>query len=121
MRKQTLRRAGIKGYWFRGLRHIFATRLTSRSAAPPTVQELLGHNTLSMVMRYAHPTTDHKRNAVELLANDVETVESQNTFTTNDALESAHFLPIQNQIHRLKTKESSSNTLRNNSIQQMRQ
>ncbi|MGR3310748.1 MAG: tyrosine-type recombinase/integrase, partial [Candidatus Brocadiales bacterium] len=61
MYKQTLRRAGIKGYWFRDLRHTFATRLNSRGATPPTVQELLGHNTLSMVMRYAHPTTDHKR------------------------------------------------------------
>jgi len=33
-----------------------------------TVSELLGHSTIKMTMRYSHPSPDHKRYAVEILA-----------------------------------------------------
>ena len=33
-----------------------------------TVKELMGHADIAMTMRYAHPTPESKRNAVELLA-----------------------------------------------------
>ena len=29
-----------------------------------TVQELLGHSSITMTMKYAHPTPEHKRNAI---------------------------------------------------------
>ena len=32
-----------------------------------TVKELLGHKSIKMTMRYAHPSTDHKRWAVEVV------------------------------------------------------
>ena len=32
-----------------------------------TVQELMGHKSLSMTKRYSHPTPDHKKHAVESL------------------------------------------------------
>ncbi|MBC8394449.1 MAG: hypothetical protein H8E17_18015 [Deltaproteobacteria bacterium] len=31
------------------------------------IQELLGHKTMTMTLRYAHLTQEHKRNAVNLL------------------------------------------------------
>jgi hypothetical protein len=34
-----------------------------------TVKEVLGHATIQMTMRYAHPTPENKRKAVEVLAN----------------------------------------------------
>jgi integrase len=33
-----------------------------------TVQELAGHKTISMTMRYAHLAPEHKHRAIELLA-----------------------------------------------------
>jgi hypothetical protein len=33
-----------------------------------TVKEILGHATIQMTMRYAHPTPENKRKAVEVLA-----------------------------------------------------
>lgn len=88
--QRALKRAGINGCRFHDLRHTFATRLTSRNVDLPTVQELLGHSTLNMVKRYAHPTPEHKKKAVELLT---EVSASQETLTTRGASESAHFLP----------------------------
>jgi integrase len=33
-----------------------------------TVKEILGHATIQMTMRYAHPTPENKRRAVEVLS-----------------------------------------------------
>jgi integrase len=33
-----------------------------------TVKEILGHATIQMTMRYAHPTSANKRHAVEVLS-----------------------------------------------------
>ena len=38
-----------------------------RGAPLKTVQELMGHSTIEMTMRYAHLSPDAKREAVELL------------------------------------------------------
>jgi site-specific recombinase XerD len=36
------------------LRHTFCSRLTTRGAPPRAMQELLGHQDLTMVQRYSH-------------------------------------------------------------------
>ena len=49
------------------LRHTFASRLVMAGVDLRTVQELLGHKTILMTMRYAHLSADHRRTAVETL------------------------------------------------------
>lgn len=49
------------------LRHTFASWLAMRSVPLRTIAELLGHKTLAMVMRYAHLSPDHLRDAVGAL------------------------------------------------------
>lgn len=45
------------------LRHTFATRVFENGLAPKTVQEILGHSSLSITMDlYTHVTSDQKRN-----------------------------------------------------------
>lgn len=62
------------------LRHTFASRLVMAGVDLRTVQELGGWRTLAMVLRYAHLTPAHKREAIERLA----AVHSPTVFTTPD-------------------------------------
>lgn len=49
---------------FHSLRHTFASWLALQGETLLTIKDLLGHKTLTMVMRYAHLTSDHKKQAV---------------------------------------------------------
>lgn len=60
-------RAGIVDFRFHDLRHTFASQMILRGATLKDVQELLGHKTMTMTLRYAHLTQEHKRKAVNLL------------------------------------------------------
>jgi len=59
----------LKGLRFHDLRHIASTRLVSSGIDLIVVQNLLGHSTVTMTMRYAHPVEARKLDAVEALAN----------------------------------------------------
>ena len=52
---------------FHTLRHTYISRLILAGANIRTVQELAGHKTITMTMRYSHLEPAHKRQAVELL------------------------------------------------------
>jgi integrase len=70
------------------LRHTFASRLVMRGVDLRTVQELGGWKSLNMVQRYAHLSQDHKRQAVELLAENstsLFTPSSKATATVKDS------------------------------------
>ena len=46
------------------LRHTFGSRAVMAGVDPPTLKELMGHSTVTMTMRYVHPTPQHKREAL---------------------------------------------------------
>lgn len=62
------RRAGITGLRFHDLRHTAGTRMSLAGVDLPTVKEILGHATILTTLRYAHPTSERRRRAVEALA-----------------------------------------------------
>jgi integrase len=61
------RRAGIRKIGWHVLRHTFASHMVMRGKPIKVVQELLGHATIEMTMRYSHLTPDVRRDAVESL------------------------------------------------------
>ena len=65
--KGALKRAGIGYCRFHDLRHTFATRLVLANVSLPVVKELLGHASIETTMRYAHPTPESKKSAVDML------------------------------------------------------
>jgi integrase len=62
-----LMRAGIEDFKFHDLRHTFASQVLLRGGDLKDIQELLGHKTMTMTLRYAHLTQEHKKKAVNLL------------------------------------------------------
>jgi integrase len=46
------------------LRHTYGSRMVMAGVDLPTLKELMGHSSITMTMRYVHPTPEHKMNAV---------------------------------------------------------
>jgi len=61
------RKAEIEGVTWHTLRHTFASRLLDRGVDIVTVQQLLGHSTVIVTMRYTHTNLDSKKAAVAKL------------------------------------------------------
>lgn len=62
-----LRRAGIENFRWHDLRHTFASRLVMAGVDLRTVQELMGHKTIAMTLRYSHLSPEHQLDAVQRL------------------------------------------------------
>ena len=61
-------RAGIRDFRFHDLRHTAASWMIAAGIDLVTVKEILGHADIKTTMRYAHPTPENKRRAVNALA-----------------------------------------------------
>ena len=61
------RRAGLERLGPHVMRHTFASRLVMTGVDLRTVQELLGHKSITMTMRYSHLSPSHTRRALEVL------------------------------------------------------
>ena len=59
--------AGVKDFTWHCLRHTFASRLVMAGVDLRTVQELMGHKTIQMTVRYAHLAPKHQLDAVQRL------------------------------------------------------
>jgi integrase len=65
--KGACRRAEINGVRFHDLRHTAASRMVEAGIDLVTVSKILGHASIQMTMRYAHPTPENMRFAVQKL------------------------------------------------------
>jgi site-specific recombinase XerD len=63
-----IRDANIRRFSWHCLRHTFASRLVMAGVDLRTVQELMGHKSIQMTVRYSHLTPKHTLAAVERLA-----------------------------------------------------
>ncbi|HVG27634.1 MAG TPA: site-specific integrase [Acidobacteriaceae bacterium] len=59
--------AGIQSFTWHCLRHTFISRLVMAGVDLRTVQELAGHKTIFMTVRYAHLAPEHNQAAIEKL------------------------------------------------------
>jgi len=63
-----LERTGIEDFHWHDLRHTFANRLVMAGVDLRTVQEVMGHKTITMTLRYAHLSETHQLDAVQRLS-----------------------------------------------------
>jgi integrase len=81
-----LKKAKIHRFSWHCLRHTFASRLVMLGVDIRTVQELMGHKSISMTVRYSHLAPKNTLAAVELLAGGT-TAAPTDTKTSTDATE----------------------------------
>ncbi len=65
--ESAVRTARLEDVNFHTLRHTFASHLAMAGVDRKTIQELLGHQTFEMTLRYAHLSPHHKKMAIQLL------------------------------------------------------
>jgi integrase len=80
-----LKDAKVASFSWHCLRHTFASRLVMAGVDIRTVQELLGHKTIGMTVRYSHLAPKHTLAAVERL--DIPTKTPTDTTTDTRVLE----------------------------------
>ena len=62
-----MRLAGVAGFTWHCLRHTYASRLVMAGVDLRTTQELMGHLTIQMTLRYSHLAPSHLKDAVNRL------------------------------------------------------
>ena len=61
------KKAGIRKIGWHTLRHTFASHLAMKGVPLPTVQQLMGHSSITTTMRYAHVAPSTLRTAIDML------------------------------------------------------
>jgi hypothetical protein len=70
--RKCLDEAKISNFTWHCLRHTFASRLVMAGVDLRTVQQLMGHKTIQMTIRYSHLAPEHQLSAVQLLCREQE-------------------------------------------------
>ena len=65
--KRCCRYAGLRKIGWHTLRHTFASHLAMKGVSLKSIQELLGHATMEMTMRYAHLSPEVNKTAMATL------------------------------------------------------
>ena len=65
--RKAVKAAGLAGFRFHDLRHSGASFMVQAGVPLNTVRAILGHKSLSMVLRYAHLAPDHLRDGVGVM------------------------------------------------------
>ncbi len=60
-----IKRSGLEHFRLYDLRHSFASRFVESGGDLITLKDLLGHASLNMVLRYAHPSQEHRFSAIK--------------------------------------------------------
>ncbi|MFZ0636715.1 MAG: tyrosine-type recombinase/integrase [Candidatus Acidiferrales bacterium] len=66
--EDAVKTAGIDDFHFHDLRHTFASRLAAAGVDLRTVQQLMGHASIVVTMRYSHLSPDHRQAAAEKIS-----------------------------------------------------
>lgn len=77
--------AGIKDATWHTLRHTFTSRAVMAGVDIRTVQELMGHSTITMTMRYAHLSPEHLKQAVNKGSFKIVDRSTDRTVTSNES------------------------------------
>ncbi len=59
-----LKRAGIVDFRFHDLRHTFGSQMVMQGVDIRTVQQVMGHKTIKMTMRYSHLSPEYVQEAM---------------------------------------------------------
>ena len=68
----TLKRAKMRKIRYHDIRHTFASHLAMAGVPIRTIQELMGHETMDMTLKYAHLTEGHQREAMDKLQHQLQ-------------------------------------------------
>ncbi len=94
----TVREARVPEFTWHCLRHTFASRLVMAGVDLRTVQELMGHKTIQMTVRYAHLAPKHQLAAVQRLC-DTGTVQNRPSDTRTDTGLSSASVEVLNAVN----------------------
>jgi len=72
--ERALKKASIEDFRFHDLRHTAASYLAMSGVDLNTIRDILGHESLEMVLRYAHLSPAHQANAVGVLDRQMDTI-----------------------------------------------
>lgn len=77
-----IKRSGLEHFRLYDLRHSFASRFVESGGDLITLKDLLGHASLNMVLRYAHPSQEHRFSAIKKMEENYS-FDYSNTIETN--------------------------------------
>jgi site-specific recombinase XerD len=81
--EDAVKKAGIKDFTWQCLRHTFGSRLAAKGVDLRKIQELMGHKTLGVTVRYTHLSQPDLLAAVEQLVSEKST--ATNTATVENS------------------------------------